>query len=148
MSVCSEPRRLAHGDIDQATQEATRCCPVPMLAEHRVQEIAVPVNRPIEVTPGASHLDVGLIEIPGAAGLAAAAGPQSFADQRGELELPGSYGRMCDRISSLAEQFGDITKAELIAKSPEDGQEDNVSGELEIVKVRARALIVAATEAS
>ena len=51
---------------------------------------------------------------------------------------------MCDRIPPLTEQFGNIAKAELIAKSPEDVQEDNVSGELEIVKGRARALVVAA----
>jgi hypothetical protein len=115
-----------------------------MLAEHRVQEIAVSVNRAIEVTPGASHLDVGLVEVPGAACLAAAAGAQSFANQRGESELPCSDGLMCDRIPPLTEQFSDIAKAEFVTESPEDRQEDDVRRELEIVIGRARALVVAA----
>jgi hypothetical protein len=81
-----------------------------------------------------------LREVPGAAGPAAAAGTQSFTDQRGELELPGSDRLVRYLKPSLAEELGDIAEAEFVAEPPQDGQQDDVDGELDIVKRRTGAL--------
>ena len=35
-----------------------------MLAEHGVDQVAVPVDRPVEVAPSAADLQVGLIDVP------------------------------------------------------------------------------------
>ena len=44
---------------------------------------------------------------------------------------------MRDLIPSLKEQFGDIAEPRLVAQPPEDRQQDDVGGELEIIEGRA-----------
>ncbi len=44
---CGEALGLTARDLDQASQESACCRAVPMLAQHRVEEIPVPVDRPI-----------------------------------------------------------------------------------------------------
>ena len=51
---------------------------------------------------------------------------------------------MRDLIAPLKEQFDDIAEPKLVAQAPEDRQQDDVGGELEIVEGRAGALIEAA----
>jgi hypothetical protein len=49
-----------------------------------------------------------------------------------------------DLIASLKEQFGNVAEPELVAQPPEDRQQDDVGGELEIIEGRAGALVEAA----
>ncbi len=44
-------------------------------------------------------------------------------------------------VAPLAEKLGDIAEAEFVAEAPEDGQQDDVGGVLEIVEGRAGAFI-------
>ena len=69
-----------HRDVGQPLQKEAGSRSVPLLTQHRVQEIAVPVNGAVQVTPATADLHVGLIDVLGAAVcLAAAPGTQSFA---------------------------------------------------------------------
>src|SRR5215212_8245888 len=56
----------AGGGLGRA-EEGLRRRHVAALAEQGVDQVAVPVDGPIEVTPAAPHLQVGLIDEPGAA---------------------------------------------------------------------------------
>ena len=51
---------------------------------------------------------------------------------------------MRDLIASLKEQFCDVAEPKFVAQPPEDRQQDDVGGELEIVEGRAGALVEAA----
>jgi hypothetical protein len=66
-----------------------------------------------------------------------------FAQERSKPELPGSYRLMRDLIATLQEQFGDIAESELVAQSPEDRQQDDIGGELEIVVGRTGTFVEA-----
>ena len=71
--------------------------------------------------------------------MTAAPGTQSFAQKRGKPELPGPYRLVRDLIAPLKEQFGDVAEPELVAQPPEDRQQDDIGGELELVVWRAGA---------
>ncbi len=49
---------------------------VSLLAQHRVNEVPIPINGTIEVTPLPLDLDVGFIDIPGDANFSASLGAQ------------------------------------------------------------------------
>src|SRR5919202_227145 len=64
---------------------------VPVLAEHGVDQVAVAVDRTIQIAPAAPHFQIRLIHKPGTASgsaLAAAALPEFSGQDRGELRLP------------------------------------------------------------
>ena len=69
-----------------------------------------------------------LIQVPRAAGLAAALGAQACIDEGREAELPGPDRLVGDFIAALAEQLGDIAEAEFVAEAPEDCQQDDSVG--------------------
>ena len=58
--------------------------------------------------------------------------------------LPCPDGFVADLEPALQQELTDVAKAELIAQAPENGHQDDVGGELEIVEGEASALIEAA----
>ena len=48
---------------------------------------------------------------------------------------------MGNLVSPLEQQFRDIPETELVAQPPEDGEQHDVSGELEIVEAGAGPLV-------
>jgi hypothetical protein len=67
-------RAKAHGGFC-GTEEHLRRPHVAPLAQHCVDQVSVPINRPIEVAPPAADLQVGLINVPADTGFAAGAVP-------------------------------------------------------------------------
>ena len=65
--VGGHTQRFTVSDLHEPAQEPPRCVLVALLAEHRVDELAVAVDRPVEVAPAAGDLHVGLVDVPGAA---------------------------------------------------------------------------------
>ncbi len=112
---CGEALGLTARDLDQASQESACCRAVPMLAQHRVEEIPVPVDGPVEVAPAAADLHVGLVQILGAPATTSALRTQLLADHWREAILPAADGLMTDLVAALHEELCDVTEAELVA---------------------------------
>ena len=58
-------------DPDEPPEEAPDRVLVALLAQHRIDELPVAVDGPVEVAPPPGDLDAGLVDIPGPARLAA-----------------------------------------------------------------------------
>ena len=54
-------------DVDQPAEEAPCRVLVAVLAQHRIDELPVAVDRSVEVAPAPGDLHVGLVDVPGAA---------------------------------------------------------------------------------
>src|ERR1700722_3701396 len=61
---------------------------VAVLAEHHVDQRAGAIDGAVEITPLPVDFDVGLVNLPAAAHLAAPASPQTFSQRRRELGFP------------------------------------------------------------
>ena len=142
--VCRQPERLPSRVVDQAAQEAPGCLAISMLAEHGIQKIAVSVDGAVQIAPAAADFDVRFVQVPGAPRLPATSGPETITDHGRKAELPCPDCFIADLESPLEEEFSHVTKAELVAQAPEDGEQHDVGRELEIVEGRPRALIEAA----
>ena len=92
------------------------------------------VDRPVQITPAATDLDVGLVQIPRDSSLAATFGAEILTDHRRKTVLPGPYGLVADFESTLQEQLRHIAETELVSQPPEHGEQDDIGGELKIVE--------------
>ena len=116
---------------------------VPVRAEHGVEEHPLAVDGAIEGVPAAGDFHVGLVQVPGAAGVAAPLRSPPIREQRGEADLPGADRLVADLEAALEEQLGDVPEAELIAETPEHGEQHDVDRVLEIVERGAGPLVEA-----
>lgn len=96
---------------------------VAVLAQQRIDEVAVAVDGAVEIAPAASDLHVGFVEIPGDTPTATAFFPQPSGEERSEAAFPLADRLVRDAEAADEEEFGDITQAELVAEAPEDGVE-------------------------
>jgi hypothetical protein len=134
MLVCGWAKWSPVCGLNQAPEKTACCVLIPLLAEHRVQEVAFTVDCPVEVTPAAVDPDIRLVQVPGTTGASAPSSPEPLAYQWGEAILPGPDCLVADLEASLEEQFGNIPEPQLVAKTPENCLEDNVRRELQIVE--------------
>ncbi len=63
-------------NVQRLPKKALGCLHIALLTEHGVNQIAVAIDRPVEVLPHAFDFDVRLVGMPGAPGLPVALGPQ------------------------------------------------------------------------
>jgi hypothetical protein len=77
---------------------------VAMFAEHRVDELPIAVDCPVQVAPATGDLHVRLVEVPGDADTAAPLRAQLLAQQSREPELPFADGfeACCDNLVHVA----------------------------------------------
>jgi hypothetical protein len=92
---------------------------ITLFTQPYVNEIAVMVNSSIKITPFPMDLDVGLIHVPGSASLASSFCTQLVRKQRCKSGFPLPYRLMSERPPMLQKHLCHISKAELIAQSPE-----------------------------
>ena len=88
--ISRDALQLALGHVDQAPQEAPGSMLVPVRAAHGVEEHSLAVDGAIERAPAPGDLHVGLVQGPGAAGVAAPLRAPPIREQRGEAALPGA----------------------------------------------------------
>lgn len=97
---------------------------VAVLAEHGVDQVAVAVDRSIQVGPAATNLQVGLVNVPAAAAgstLATAAPAQFVGEQRRELGLPlAAVDPLCgstvaEHDTTDEEHLGQVVQGEAVA---------------------------------
>ena len=116
---------------------------VPVLAEHGVEEHPLAVDGAVERAAAPGDLHVGLVQVPGAAGLAAPLRSQLVREQRGEADLPGTDRLVRDLEAALEEQLSDVAEAQLVAETSEHGEQHDVRWVLQIVEGRAGPLVEA-----
>jgi hypothetical protein len=81
---------------------------VTSIGQQGVDELAVLVNRPLQVGPPAGHLHIGLVGEPAVAG-SAAAEPGRFQDGPGGEPLdPSADGEVINGDAALSDQFLDV----------------------------------------
>ena len=90
MMVGGDAQRPSLRDVDEAPEEAPSRVLVALLAQHRVDQLPVTVDRPVEVAPAAGDLHVGLVDVPGPARVAASLGAEPFPQQRCEPRFPAT----------------------------------------------------------
>ena len=116
-----DARRLALGHLDQAPQEAPRGVLVPVRAAQGVEEHPLAVEGAIASAPAPGDVHVGLVQGPGAAGVAAPLRAPPIREQRGDVSLPGADRLVADRDAALEEPRGDVPDAARIAETPAPG---------------------------
>jgi hypothetical protein len=82
---------------------------------------------PVEIMPVPMYLDVGLIDIPTATGLAALATAQTFSQCGSELGFPVADRLMPEHDAADQEHLWQYAQAELVAQPPEHHEDDDVS---------------------
>jgi hypothetical protein len=96
------------------------------------------IDRPVQVSPPAGHLDVGLIDEPPVTG-SVAARPGSLDELEGETLDPPVDGDVVDGDAALVEQFLDIAIGQAVPQVPADSDGDHLPREPEASEHRGRA---------
>ena len=116
MGISRDALRLALGHVDQAPQEAPGSLLVPVRAAHGVEEHSLAVDGAIERAPAPGDLHVGLVQGPGAAGVAAPLRAPPIREQRGEAALPGADRLVAALEAALEEPLGDVPETPRLSR--------------------------------
>src|SRR5512135_2855695 len=128
MPIGRHPLRRVTNHIDSLLEEALRRFHVPLFAEHRINQVAIPIDGPIEVAPLSMDTDVCFIHVPGFPRLSASLSTQLICHERCKTSFPVSNGLMSEHKTALQEHLGQIAQAQLIAKPPEHDEQDDIGG--------------------
>ena len=141
MFVCRIPQGSPIGGSEQLPQEPACDILVPVFAEHRLKQVSVPIDCPVQVSPPSVHSDVGLVQVPGNASVISSLVFELLDHQWSEPELPDTDCLVADFEATLEEKFRDVSETELVPKSSQYRHQDDVGRELEIVEERASSFI-------
>ncbi len=145
METCLAVARHAHCGLAYHFQcshkESFGRVHIALLSQHGIDQVALPVNRAVEVLPLPSDADVGFVDVPGTTGLSLALGAKVVGHKRREVGFPLAHGFMGEHKAALQEHVGEIAQTELVAEAPEDDQQHDAGRKLKIVVGRARALV-------
>ena len=114
------------------------------LAEHGVDQVAVPVDGAVEVTPPASDLQIRLVHVPVAAAgtaLAVPAPPEFVGQDRRELGFPVPHRFVAEHDAALEEHLAKVAQGEAVAQPPEHHEGDDVGRVLRPVEHPGAALV-------
>lgn len=117
---------------------------VPVLAEHGIDQVAVTVDRTIQIAPAAPQFQIRLIDIPRAPSgpaLSTAALPEFSGQDGSDLRLPLADGFVAEDDAALQEHLAEVLQREAVAQAPEYDQGDDVRGILGPVQQPAAALV-------
>ena len=120
------------------------CHHVTGLTETHVDQTAITIDRPIEVTPATFNLEIRLIDIPADPSFASSLGPQPIGQDVSQFAFPLVHRIMAKLQPAIQKHLGQIMQAEFVAQPSEHHQTDHVVRILETVEDRARSLIEAA----
>jgi len=129
------------GHVAGLGEEAPGGGHVALLAQQRVDAVALPVDRPVAVAPGTIDPDSGLVRVLFRAALPAPLGPQTVGQERGAAGLPVPDRLMAEGEAARQEQRGQVPQAALVAQPPQHDEQHAVGGILPMVVGRAGALV-------
>src|SRR4051794_29112276 len=124
-----------------AAKEALGGSHIPGWTEHRIDQIAFAVNRPIQITPLAFYFHVRLIDVPAPACFSLPFAADVLGQQRSKAFFPLPYGFMGELEAAKQEHLRQIPQAQLVQQPAEHDLEDDVCGKLEEVEWSAGSLI-------
>ena len=127
--------------INGLLEKLLSCLHIPLLAQHGIHQIAILIDRPIQITPLPMHFEVGFIDVSGCPGLSTSLGSQLIRYQRGETCFPVSDGFMCERKTSRQKHLSHVTETQFVAEPPQDRKQDDVCREFKIVKGSASSFV-------
>src|SRR3954454_19010448 len=111
------------------------------LAQVNIDQVAVAVDRPVEIAPLPSDLDVGFIDVPAAADLAGPPLAQTLGEPRRQLGLPVPHRLVGEHEAADQEHLCQIPQAQLVTQSPEDHEKHDVGRDLDPVQRRTSSLV-------
>jgi hypothetical protein len=118
--------RLAMG-AKRRREESSRGASVAPGGDVDVDDLAVLINRAVDVPPPARDLHIGLVHIPTVADRVAAR-PRRIREERREALHPAVDGDVIDLDSALAEEFFDISIREPVPQIPAESEDDDLGG--------------------
>ena len=136
-------RPEAHGRPRRA-EEGLRRLHVAMLAQHGVDQVAVPIDRSIQVAPAAADLQIRLIDVPPGAAAAPPAMPalaQLVAHDRQQLCLPVTNSLVADLDPAQGQDLAQVAQGQPVAEPAEHHEGDDVAGQAGPVQHAGTALV-------
>jgi hypothetical protein len=118
--------RSMANDGDSLSEKSLGRLHVPRLAQERIHQVAIVINRPIEIAPFSMHFDVRFINVPRSPRLPMPLSSQLVCKQRGTSSFPLSDRLMGEGPPTLQKHFGHITKAQFVTEPPKDHEEDDI----------------------
>ncbi len=144
VAVRRHPVRPEAHDRSRRAEERLGGTHVPVLAEHGVDQVSVPIDRPVEVDPAATDLQVGLVNIPAAPAAAPRAVPalaERVAHDRQQLRLPIANGLMAHLDPAQRHDLAQVAERQPIAQPAEHHEGDDVAGQAGPVQHACAALV-------
>jgi hypothetical protein len=117
-------------------EKALGCVHIPVFAQHRINQIAIPIDGTVEVFPDSSDFDVRFIHVPGAASLSLPFASEFVGKQGSKAGFPLSNSLMRELEAAFKEHLSQVTKAEFVAHAPEHDEQHDVSWELKKIEGR------------
>jgi hypothetical protein len=104
------------------------CLHVPFLTQHGVNEMAIVIDRTIQIAPFSVDFDVRLIHVPGFPRLPPSFHPQLARYKWSKSRFPFSNCFMSTHEAPLQKHFGQIPQAQLVPQLPQNNQEHHIGG--------------------
>ena len=104
------------------------------LAQVDVDQVAVAIDRPVQVLPLARNFDVRFIDIPAPAGFALAPLAQGIGEQRRQSGFPVADRFMAEHQAAQKQDLGEIPQAEFHPQPPQHDQKNYVGWQLKPVQ--------------
>jgi hypothetical protein len=122
-------------DRDCLSEKALGCLHVSRLAQKRIHQVAVMINGPIQRAPFPANFDRRLINIPGFSCLSVPSRSQLVCKQRGKACFPIPNGLMRkDKAAFVAPSQPHHAGESSVTQSPQNNQQDDVSGSFKIIE--------------
>src|SRR5215472_12210559 len=142
--VGSHPVRHKAGNRPCRAEEPLGRSHVTGLAQHRVDEVPVAIDRPIQVAPAAMDLEVGFVHIPALARTASCAvtsPAQRLAHHGQQLRLPLPDALMADGEPAQEHDLPKIPQCQPVAQPTEHHEGDDVARERRSIENTIAALV-------
>jgi len=141
MAIGRHPLWGMTNDSDGLLEKAPGRFHVSLLTHHRVNQMAIPIDGAIQVAPFPFNIDVGFIHVPRSVCLPSSPGTQLICHDGGKSRLRVSNGLMRELEAPLQEHLGQIAQAQLVPKSPQHDEQDDIAGVFQIVEWGPRAFV-------
>jgi hypothetical protein len=114
---------------------------VTRLTEHRIHQITVAVDGPVQIAPFAFHFHIRFIDIPAPADLTLSFPAETLGQQRSKSFLPLPNRFVGELESAQQIHLCQIPEAQFVPETAEHDFKDDIGGQFEEVEGRSGALV-------
>ena len=141
MAISGDPIWSDAGHRLGRSKECPGSSKVTMLAQPDVNQGAVAIDRPIQITPSAPHPNICLVDVPAGANPAFASPAQVLGKRWRQLGLPIAHRFIAEGEPAGQEHLGQIPQAQLVTQPPEPHEFGDIARILHTVKQADAALV-------